>query len=70
MANITHTDSLFVSASAMGRQFYNFVGSGMDSFAQIIDSVRNSPGAPRGLVNITVRNASQGWARGSTFYNY
>ena len=69
MANISNTDSLFISATAMGRQFYNFFGTGIDSLKTIIDQVRSTPGAPRGMVTVTVRNASRGWASSQSFYN-
>lgn len=69
MVNITSSDSLFISASAMGRQFYNFVGNGLDSFNEIINLIRNSPMTPQGMVMVTVRNASQGWSHSRAFYN-
>ena len=68
MANISSSDSLYVCASSMGRQFYNFTGEGIDSLSEIIDLVRNTPGAPQGLVMLTVRNASKGWCQNRTFY--
>ena len=68
MANISSTDSLFISATSMGRQFYNIVGTGLESLSAIVSLVRNTPGAPRGMVTLTVRNASQGWARSHSFY--
>lgn len=69
MANISSSDNIFVSASAMGRQFYNFCGNGIDSLGEIIALVRQLPDAPRGMVTLTVRNASRGWAQSSSFYN-
>lgn len=69
MAKIQSTDSLFISASVMGRQFYNFIGSGIDSLGNIIAIIRNTPGTPRGMVTVTVRNVSQGWAQSQSFYN-
>ena len=69
MANILSTDSLFISATAMGRQFYNYIGTGITSLSDIIDLVRSVPGSPRGMVMLTVRNASQGWSKSSAFYN-
>lgn len=70
MANISTTDRLFISAVSMGQQFYNFAGSGIDSLSEIIELVRNYPATPRGMVTLTVRNASQGWAENKAFYNY
>lgn len=69
MANISSTDSLFISAEVMGQQFYNYMGSGIGSLGDIIAMIRNMPAAPRGMVTLTVRNASQGWSRSSAFYN-
>ena len=69
MANISFSDKLYISASAMGQQFYNYVGSGIGSLGNIIDLIRNTPDAPRGMVTLTVRNASQGWSQSQSFYN-
>ena len=69
MAKISSSDSLFISASAMGRRVYNYVGSGIESLNDVIELVRNAPGIPRGMLTLTVRNTSQGWARSSAFYN-
>lgn len=69
MANISASDNLFISASSMGRQFFNYIGSGIGSLSHIIDIIRSNPDAPRGMVTLTVRNASRGWSEHSTFYN-
>lgn len=69
MATISSSDNLFVSAFSMDRQFFNFIGNGIDSFKSLIAAVRNTPGAPRGMVTVTVRNATQGWSRSQSFYN-
>lgn len=68
MANISRSDRLFISASAFGTQFYNFKGCGMDSLKTIIDDIRSSGDAPRGMVTVTVRNATQGWAKSQSVY--
>lgn len=69
MANISSTDSLYICATSMGCQFYNYYGNGITSLADIINRVRNTPGAPHGMVMVTVRNASQGWSQSRAFYN-
>lgn len=69
MSKISSTDNLFISATSMGQQFYNFMGSGMASLEEIMNTIRNAPNAPRGMVMYTVRNASQGWSQSRAFYN-
>ena len=69
MSNISFSDNLFISATAMGVQFYNYIGRGISSLGDIITMVRNSPDIPHGMVTLTVRNASKGWAQSQSFYN-
>lgn len=68
MAQISSSDSLFISASAMGREFFSFVGTGLESLATIITEIRRMPEAPRGMVTLSVRNASRGWSQNRSFY--
>lgn len=68
MASISNTDNLFISASSMGHQFYNYTGCGISSISEIIRSVRDLPCQPRGMITITVRNASKGWAQTQALY--
>lgn len=68
MANISSTDNLYISASSMGRQFYNSATTGIESIGDIFSLLRRMPGAPRGMVTVTVRNASQGWAQSRSLY--
>lgn len=67
MATISTTDTLFATASAMGRQFFNFCGSGVGSLADLMQLVRTHPEA-RGMVTLTVRNTTQGWSRNQSVY--
>lgn len=68
MATIHTTDTLFASATMMGRQVFNFAGSGISSLAELINKVRTAPGVMAGLVTLTVRNTSQGWSQSRDFY--
>ncbi|MDE6300386.1 MAG: hypothetical protein K2M19_01540 [Muribaculaceae bacterium] len=68
MANINATDNLFASATIMGRQVFQFAGSGIGSLGELINRVRNTPGLMSGLVTLTVRNTSQGWSQSRDFY--
>lgn len=69
MAKIQLSDYIFVQASAMGRQFFNFAGKGIDSFAELVSMVRRQENAPRGLITLTVRNSSQGWTSSRAIYS-
>lgn len=68
MATISSSDNLFASASIMGEQIFNFVGSGISSLGELISQVRRSPQAKTGMVTLTVRNSSQGWSQSRAFY--
>ncbi|MDE7467531.1 MAG: hypothetical protein K2M61_04170 [Muribaculaceae bacterium] len=67
MANINTTDNLFASATMMGRQVFQFAGSGISSLNDIITRLRSTPGIA-GLITLTVRNASQGWSQSRQYY--
>lgn len=68
MAKIESTDYIFAEASAMGNSFFNFEGQGITSFSQLINLLRAN-GAPKGLITVTVRNSSQGWASSRNIYS-
>ncbi len=68
MATISSSDNLFASASIMGEQIFNFVGTGVASLGELISKVRNSPMARPGMVTLTIRNSSQGWSQSRAFY--
>lgn len=68
MATIHASDTLFASATIMGRQVFNFAGSGIESLSDLINKVRSAPGMITGLVTLIVRNSSQGWSQSRDFY--
>lgn len=68
MANISHSDILFATATMQGRQFFNFAGRGLDSYGSLIDKVRQEASTLSGLVTLTIRNTTQGWAESRDFY--
>lgn len=68
MATISSTDNLYATASMMGRQIFDYNGAGVESFGDLVALVRNGAGTLRGLVTMTVRNASQGWMQSRSFY--
>ena len=68
MATISSSDNLFASASIMGEQIFNFVGTGVASLGELIPKVGNSPMARPGMVTLTIRNSSQGWSQSRAFY--
>jgi len=67
MATISSSDILFATASVMGKQFFNFCGTGISSLGELIGRVRNESNC-RGMVTLTIRNTSQGWSQSKAFY--
>ncbi len=68
MATISSSDNLFASASIMGEQIFNFVGTGVGGGGGGGGIVRSWPMARPGMVTLTVRNSSQGWSQSRAFY--
>ncbi|MDO4319613.1 MAG: hypothetical protein Q4C34_03460 [Bacteroidales bacterium] len=68
MATISHSDTVFASASVRGIEFCNLQGTGFTGFGDIIDRVRRHPQARPGMIMLTVRNSSQGWSHTRAFY--
>ncbi len=68
MATISSSDNLFATATIMGRQIFNFCGSGIDSLSELIGRIRAASTSSRGLVTLTVRNSTQGWSQSRAFY--
>lgn len=69
MAKFETSDYIFAEASAMGRNFFNYAGHGIESFSQLVNMVRNIENAPRGLITLTVRNSSRGWSDSRNIYS-
>lgn len=68
MATISHSDTVFASASICGTEFCNLRGTGFAGMSDIINRVRRHPQARPGMITVTVRNSSQGWSRTQSFY--
>lgn len=68
MSTITISDTLFATATIMGRQIYTYTGDGISSFAQLINYVRGAAAGRRGMATITVRNTTRGWSQSRDFY--
>ncbi|MBJ2184662.1 MAG: hypothetical protein JFR38_09180 [Muribaculaceae bacterium] len=68
MATISTGDILFASASQHGRNIATIRLSGQCSTGGVIAELRRIAGHTLGLVQVTLRNATQGWSRVLTLY--
>ncbi len=59
---IRTNDVLYARVTVMGRQLFNIRLSDMDSLTQVVNWVKVQLSGFTGLVKISLRNASQGWA--------
>lgn len=55
-------DIVFARATRMGRELFNLRLSGVASMESVLDLVRQDSAGLMGLVNLTVRNVTQGWS--------
>lgn len=62
MATISTGDILFASASQHGRNIATIRLSGQCSTGGVIAELRRIAGHTLGLVQVTLRNATQGWS--------
>lgn len=65
MATINYTDTLFATISQRGNILATLRLVGMSSFADIVREIRSSTGTAAGLINLSLRNSTQGWSRNS-----
>lgn len=65
MATINYTDTLFATISQRGNILATLRLVGMSSFADIVREIRASIGTAAGLINLSLRNSTQGWSRNS-----
>ena len=68
MATISINDILFASAVHQGRCVANVRMRGVDSTRSVLSELRRIVGNTIGLVQVTLRNVSQGWSRNITLY--
>ena len=68
MTNISLNDVLFASATLNGRIIANLRLRGVTSVKGLMAELRRAAGNVKGLVYVTLRNASRGWCRSLTLY--
>ncbi len=66
MATITTKDLVQVSASYHGKIVATISSTGFASLAEVLKAVRSSIGTIVGIIELSVRNASQGWRENRT----
>ncbi len=62
MGTINSSDIIYATLSQHGRQLASFRFSGLTSFADIVRQLRRTMSGSLGLVNLRLRNSSQGWS--------
>lgn len=62
MKAINSSDTLFVTVTRLGRTVLSTSISGADSLGDVTRSILPQLPAAAGLVSISLRNGSQGWA--------
>lgn len=65
---INTSDIIFASATIHGTIAVTLQLSGLHSVSEIIKAIRNEIGSFSGLLSLSVRNLSQGWARQHSIY--
>lgn len=61
MTSIHSSDLVLASAIYGGRTLATLSGTGFESITDVLKAIRASLGSFAGLIELTVRNASQGW---------
>ncbi|MCM1504805.1 MAG: hypothetical protein NC127_06395 [Muribaculum sp.] len=61
MGKINTSDIIFATITQRGKRIGTFRLSGLESFAEIIRTVRRLSAGAIGLVTVTLRNGTQGW---------
>ena len=68
MATISSNDILFASATQGGRHLADIRMSGISSTSNILSELRRVMHGVLGLVQVKLRNATQGWSRSMSLY--
>ncbi len=68
MKKITINDVIFATATIGGHIAANIRLSGLGSIAEVVRAVKNELGSFSGLLNITMRNMTQGWSHSKSVY--
>ncbi|MBP3536773.1 MAG: hypothetical protein J6J93_04450 [Muribaculaceae bacterium] len=68
MATVTFTDLVQASATFEGRTVARIAASGFNSINEVLLAVRHAAGGITGLLELSVRNATQGWRQERSLY--
>ena len=63
MATITSSDIIFATVMQRGRTIQSLQLSGLNSFAELFQKIRNAIASSSGLITLQLRNGSQGWSQ-------
>lgn len=68
MTVISPDDVIFASAMQHGNRIASFRISGLDSTQAVVAELRRIAAGTLGMVQLTLRNATQGWSRNLNLY--
>lgn len=60
-------DVIFARATMMGRELLNIRICGAMSMTELMQAIRQQLGSFMGMVNVQIRNLTQGWAQQRTY---
>lgn len=68
MHNISLHDTMMVRATAMGRVVADFCASGFCDITSVLRETCSRLGDARGIVELSLRNSTQGWTTRRALY--
>lgn len=68
MAKISFNDIVMATATLRGTKVASFTSSGFNSMEELIRAVACSVGASIGMIDLDLRNSTQGWRERRSIY--
>lgn len=63
MASINNTDVIFARFYYLGREMGNLRLTGMNDEGDVYQQIRQHLGNVRGMIDLVLRNATEGWSK-------
>lgn len=61
-------DTIFASATRMGQEIFNICLCGVNSMDSLLEAMRHERRRGMGLLNVRLRNMTQGWTQTLALY--
>ena len=68
MKLINSTDTILARGTYLGRTIVDIASTGFESMSDILTAIAASAGNTRGLLQIQLRNATQGWSQARSMF--